>query len=87
MITLQMEYQMEGIGIFWCLVEMLHEQGGYIRTEYERIAYELRTDSNKVKWIIEQSGLFKINDDKFYSESALQRILKRDEKAKKPLNQ
>lgn len=83
MITLQMEYQMEGIGIFWCLVEMLHEQGGYIRTEYERIAYELRTDSNKVKWIIEQSGLFKINDDKFYSESALQRILQRDEKSKK----
>lgn len=83
LITIRMEYNMEGIGIFWCLVEMLYEQGGFVRTEYERIAYELRTDCDKVKWIIEQSGLFKIKDDAFYSESVLRRILQREEKSKK----
>ena len=74
---------MEGVGIFWCLVEMLHEQGGYMRTEYERIAFELHCDCDKVKWIIEESGLFLIKDEMFYSESALSRINTRNTKSAK----
>ena len=76
-----MEYGMQGIGVFWCLVEMLYEQGGFIRTEYERIAYELRTDTNVLEWIINKSGLFVVKEDTFYSETVLQRLEKRNNKS------
>ena len=82
-ISVQMEYGMQGIGVFWCLVEMLYEQGGFIRTEYERIAFELRTDANVLEWIINESGLFVVKEDTFYSETVLQRLEKRNNKSAK----
>jgi len=33
-----MKYQLKGIGAYWCIIEMLYEEGGYLlRSEYERI--------------------------------------------------
>jgi len=78
-----MKYGMQGIGIFWCLVEMLYEQEGFILIEYERIAFELRIDSNVLEWIINESGLFIVKDKFFYSETVLQRLKKRNNKSAK----
>lgn len=83
MVRLIMDHGMEGVGIYWCIVEMLYENGGYIDlSECERIAFELRTDCDRIATIV-RSNLFRIADEKFYSETALERLEKRGEKSHK----
>lgn len=76
-----MAHGMAGIGCFWCIVEMLYENTGYLQTQYDRIAYELRIDENVIRSIINDFDLFKIEDDKFYSESALNQFKNRMSKS------
>ncbi len=44
---------MNGIGVYWCLVEMLHEGSGFIEMDTETIAYELQCDEQIIKDVIE----------------------------------
>lgn len=84
MIKLLMKKGVAGIGIYWCIVEMLYEEGGYLsRAEYERISFELRDDVDSIKFIIECSELFQYDDEKFWSESVLRRLNLRIEKSEK----
>ena len=39
LISLQMAMGGQGLAIFWCLVEMLWENDGYLPTDYEAIAF------------------------------------------------
>jgi len=80
---LMMEHGIEGYGIFWAIVEDLYNNTNVLRTNYKRIAYELRVDEIKVKSIIEDFGLFSVNGDTFYSLSIQKRLLEREEKSKK----
>jgi hypothetical protein len=80
---LLMKTGIEGIGIYWCVIEMLYEEGGFLlHSECERIAFELRTHCEKVKPVIE-SDLFKRDKEKFWSESVLRRLDERKDKSKK----
>jgi len=85
-----MKHGLSGIGAFWCILEMLFEESGYLlRSEYERIAFELRTDNDTIKSIIENFDLFKFDDEKFWSLSALDRLNSRmeiSEKARESVN-
>jgi hypothetical protein len=84
MMKVRMKMGMAGIGLYWCIVEMLYEEGGYLnRSEYERISFELQSDFDSVTMIIEQFKLFKFDDEKFWSESALFRLDKRKLKSEK----
>jgi len=84
MVRLSMKHGMAGIGVFWCIVEMLYENGGYLLlSEYERITFELRTKYDVIKDVIEGYNLFKNDGEKFWSETALNRIQKRDSKSNK----
>lgn len=79
-----MSHGMAGIGIFWCIVEMLYEENGYIlRSEYERIAFELRDHPDSIKSVVENFELFEFDDEKFWSKTVLERIKIRDEKSEK----
>jgi hypothetical protein len=80
---LVMKHGMQGIGIFWCIVEMLYEEGGYLPLEYERITFELRTEYELVKSVIHDFDLFKIEGELFYSESVLERLNERSQKSEK----
>ena len=63
LLRLAMKHGMEGIGAYWCLVEMMYEQGGAIPVDdIDSIAYSLRVDVSIIKDIIE-IGLFTIEDD------------------------
>ena len=44
---------MNGFGVYWALVEMLHEGNGFIEMDTETIAYELQCDEQIVKDVIE----------------------------------
>ena len=72
-----MRHGMQGVGIYWCIVEMLYEESGYLPLEYERITFELRDEKNVIRSVIEEFDLFKIEGEMFYSEAVLERLKKR----------
>lgn len=84
LVTLAMKHGMAGIGIFWCIVEMLYESDGKIMlTECERIAFELRDHPECIRDVINDSGLFENDGTYFWSESVLKRIEIRNSKSQK----
>ena len=53
LVSLFMKHKLSGIGLYWCLVEMLYESGGEIMlSECERIAFELRIDLEMINDVI-----------------------------------
>jgi hypothetical protein len=84
LVSLAMRQGMEGLGVYWCIVEMLYENEGRImRTECERIAYELRTHSDCVNSVIYGHELFQWDDLYFWSNSVLNRLKTITEKSDK----
>lgn len=80
---IQMKYGMEGVGIYWCLVEMLYEQDGKIPLEnVERIAFELRTNKERITDVL-RTELFKCDATHFWSNSVLSRLAERRDKSNK----
>jgi len=86
------ELKLSGIGAYWCIVEMLHEENGYIPVkEIENIAYELRVKPEFILRILNDFELFSIgkiqkafNESEFFwSESALLQIEKKNLKSVK----
>jgi hypothetical protein len=71
----------EGYGIYWAIIEMLYKNKGIMQTQYERIAFALHTDYDKVKKVIEAYQLFKNNQNNFWSESVKARLKIRKEKS------
>jgi hypothetical protein len=74
---------MAGIGCYWCIVEMLFEEGGEIPLEYERISFELRSDNDTIKSVIHDFELFGFDDKQFWSDRALQELQERCTKSAK----
>ena len=85
MVSLQMKKGVAAIGVFWCIVEMLYEEGGYLSLdEYERITFELRCEYDLIKYVIEESELFEIKDGYFLLKYHFRKIKsKTRKKAKK----
>jgi len=82
LIELQMDMGGQGLGIFWCLVEMLWESGGAIPANYRSIAYSLRwCKPAEVEKVVTGYGLFQVEDGNITSRSASERIRVKREKA------
>lgn len=85
LMKVRMKHNMQGIGVYWCLVEMLHEENGQINTDVDTIAYELRVDVQVVKDVIDLC--FTYDDNKIISERVIKNLeyrkQKREEKSKK----
>jgi uncharacterized protein YdaU (DUF1376 family) len=83
---LLMREGIEGIGIYWCIIEMLYEQEGILPlSECEAIAFELHTECERIESVI-HSDLFIIEDDSFYSQSVINRLEIRNGKSKSASN-
>lgn len=84
LVNILMKKKLSGIGLFWCIVEMLYESNGYIMlSECERIAFELRIDKDEINDLISNENLFKTDKKRFWSESVLKRLALRNEKSEK----
>jgi hypothetical protein len=83
LVNVIMKHGMTGIGTYWCLIEMLYEEGGYLPLEYERITFELRTEINVIQDVIDNFELFKNDGVKFWSNAVLERLKKRQDKSVK----
>jgi len=66
-----------GYGIFWAIVEDLYNNANALRTDYEGIAFELRTDVELIKSVINDFNLFQIDGDVFGSLSVQTRLNER----------
>ena len=75
LLKVQMVMGGEGIGLYWCIVEMLWENEGYLPLDYDILAFNLRWASpEKVRSLVEDYGLFENDGSRFWSNSALERI-------------
>lgn len=83
MLSLLDSFGMEGIGVYWCVIEMLYEEDGYLLLEdIDDVTKALRTNTTVLRGVI-NSKLFKKDDKKFWSESVLRRLNVRKEKSEK----
>ena len=84
-ISLRMKLGVEGYGIYFMIIERLREESDYVSNkDYDSLAFDFRTTAEKVKSVIEDFGLFAFTDDDcFYSESLMQRMILKDEKSRK----
>lgn len=84
LVKVRMKMGLAGVGLYWCIVEMLYEEGGFLlRTEYERISFELQTNSDSITELIESYALFQFDDKRFWSNSVIARLATRKEKSQK----
>lgn len=77
------KHGINGYGIFWAIVEDLYNNANALPTDYESIAYDLRTDSEIIKSVINDFDLFVLDGDSFGSLSIEKRINERNEKSAK----
>lgn len=77
------KHGMTGYGIFWAIIEDLYNNTNAMRLDYEGIAFDLRTDVEVVKSIINDFDLFVFDSENFGSLSVQSRIEKRNEISKK----
>lgn len=74
----------EGIGVFWCIIEQLYEQGGKLPLHYcKSIAFALHVDFKCVERLVNDYELFKNDGENMWSESVLNRLNRRTEVSEK----
>lgn len=84
MVPLRRREGMAGVGIYWCIVEMLYEQGGYLTVaSLDNIAYDLRAKAEQVKRIVMEYDLFESDDVRFWSARALRGLADKKERTSK----
>ena len=77
LVRVKMRHGVQGIGIFWCIVEQLYEQGGRLPIHScESIAYDLMVEQNVVESIVSDFGLFLTDGYEFWSDSIDKRMEK-----------
>lgn len=69
--------------LFWAIVEKLYENEWYIDQNYERIAYDLRTQCERIQKVVENYWLFIFDGKRITSKSVLERLRQRKDKSKK----
>ena len=73
-----------GIGVFWCIIEQLYEQGGTLPIRScKSIAFALHVDCNVVERLVHDYELFKNDGQNMWSESVLNRLNRRTETSEK----
>jgi uncharacterized protein YdaU (DUF1376 family) len=70
-----------GYGLFWAIIEDLYNNANALPTDYDSIAFDLRTDKKTIQDIITGFDLFVIDGDIFGSHSIEKRLEERNEKS------
>lgn len=79
LLKVRMKHKMAGVGIYWCLVELLHEGMGYIDNDIETLSFQLQENEQIIKDVIEIC--FSISeDDKIFCNRVIENLQFREEK-------
>ena len=66
---------MEGIGIFWYIIERLAQAGGYLPMKIIPVlSMQMQVTETKVQGVIQNFDLFVIEDESFYSKRLITTI-------------
>ncbi|MBQ8372012.1 MAG: DUF4373 domain-containing protein [Clostridia bacterium] len=77
---IQKDFGLEGVGFYWCLVEILHENGGSIKaSELEGIAYELHVSVELCTKVVNDYGKFTVKGGKISCDRVMRNLKKREE--------
>lgn len=77
---IQKDFGLEGVGFYWCLVEILHENGGTIKaSELEEIAYELHVSVELCTKVVNDYGKFTVKGGKITCDRVMRNLKKREE--------
>ncbi len=85
LLAVRIKHGAEGYGIYFMILERLREESDYTSsTNYDVMAYDFRVDSEKIRSIVEDFGLFEFNEDgsRFYSPEFNERMEMKDKKVK-----
>ena len=74
---------LDGLGIYWCLIELLYEAGGSLELDYERLAFNIRTQCDRIKQVINDYGLFEVASTKFSNRRVNETLKYRKTKSQK----
>ena len=88
LLAIEMKLGRDGRMTYWDIVELIHEQGGYLFMEdIASHAFALRTTKEIFIDIIKNFGLFKFDQDgeRFYTERALRNIEKQKDLIEKKI--
>lgn len=84
LLAVSRRYGLAGIGLYWCVIEMLYEQGGSLElNSLDSIGYQLHDDDSIINSLVNDFGLFETDGKMFWSESVNKRIDRRAEIARK----
>lgn len=75
-----------GYGIYWAIIEDLYNNTNVLPTDYESIAYDLRTEHDTILSIINDFDLFVFDGKNFGSLSVQKRLDERKEKSENAKN-
>lgn len=81
LIRLRMKHGAEGYGVYFMILERLRDEDGYSSpTDYDMIAFDLHVDTELVRTVVEDFGLFRKSEDgtRFYSSGFLHRMEVKD---------
>lgn len=82
--NVMMDMGMAGIGLYWCLIEQLYDQGGAIAlSDVRAIAFNLHVEKSMVEQLINDYDLFETDGVMFWSPAIEKRIGKRKEESEK----
>jgi len=78
------KHKIEGYGIYWYIIELLAAETGrwYLPTDYEGLAYEMRTQSERIKSVVQDYGLFEFDENNFWNKRLDSHFLERAKKSK-----
>lgn len=77
------KHGLRGYGIFWAIVEDLYNNANALQADYEIIAYDLHEDSETIKSIVNDFGLFVFDGNFFGSSSVEKRLNERKTRSEK----
>lgn len=64
----------EGYGIYWAIIEMMHQNEGVLQMQSKRLAFAMQVDEQILTKVINDYGLFEIEGGNFYSKRLLSQI-------------
>jgi hypothetical protein len=70
-------------GLYWAIIERLHEAGGWLEDDPETIAFGFSVEPENIRQIVHDFGLFVFKEGKFSSHRVLKNILNRKSKSQK----
>ena len=80
LLKLKMKMKMEGVGIYWSLIETLYELNGYLKEDdLETFCFNEHIEIEKVKQVLKLANFQYDKNKGYYANGVLERIKQREE--------